>query len=92
MIFENFCNPLNETDGPTKCPIACIDIGQAVNMSNCNEYWLDRRVELNEAIFDTDHLNHLQVFGAVMGKGAQIKLVTIVVFLYYLKNPSKSAF
>ena len=69
MLYENFCNPLNETDGPTKCPIACIDIGQVVNMSNCNEYWLDRRVELNDVDFNTDHLKRLQVFGAVMGKG-----------------------
>ena len=85
MIFENFCNPLNEANGPTKCSIACIDIGQAVNKSECHEYWLDRRVQLNEADFDTDHLKRLQVFGAVMGTGTQIKLVTtvVVVFLYY---------
>ena len=85
MIFENFCNPLNETDGPTKCPIACIDIGRAVNMSDCHEYWLDRRVELNKADFNNDHLKRLQVFGAVMGKGYKIKLITtvVVVFLCY---------
>ena len=91
MFIENICNPLNEANGPTKCPIACIDIGQAVNLSDCHEYWLDRRVQLNEADFDTDHLKRLQVFGAVMGTGTQIKSGTTVVFLYYLKNhPSKA--
>ena len=93
MIFENFCNPLNETDGPTKCPIACIDIGQVVNMSNCHEYWLDRRVELNKADFDNDHLKRLQVFGAVMGKGYEIKLVTTVevVFLELFEKTLRKA-
>ena len=93
MFIENICNPLNEANGPTKCPIACIDIGQVVNMSNCHEYWLDRRVELNKADFDNDHLKRLQVFGAVMGKGYEIKLVTTVevVFLELFEKTLRKA-
>ena len=74
MIFENFCNPLNETNGPTKCSIGCIDIGQTVNLSDCHEYWHNRRVQLNEADFDTDHMKRLQIFGVVMGRGSQINV------------------
>ena len=79
MIFENFCNPLNETNGPTTCSIACIDIDfesrrgtmypDTVNLTDCHPYWADRRVKLKEVNYSYggDSLMDLQILAVVFG-------------------------
>ena len=80
VIFENFCNPLNEENGPTQCAIACIDLEyesrlgtiypDTINLTHCHEYWDNKRIRLNEVNFDTDNMKRIQIFALVMGMGS----------------------
>ena len=76
----NFCNPLNELNGPTQCSIACIDnqfedrrdiYPDSVNLSDCHPFWAGQEVRINFVDYGTDHLTMLNFFAIAMGMGSQ---------------------
>ena len=76
----NFCNPLNEPNGPTQCSIACIDdqfedrqdiYPDTVNLANCHPFWTRQRLKIDLVDYGTAHMMMLHWFAIAMGMGSQ---------------------